>query len=423
MRSPAHRLGPLELEGVLADHGMSERGHSRIHVVREANLERSDVATTAAVVLAVLGVLAALHFMKLLLAPVALALLLACLLSPLTSFLRKILPLSSTGAAVVLFLVLGSAGLFLAFLTADSLEEAAETLPAYTERLAGTASRQVHELVRSRPILGHFLPEPGKIDALGDRNRSLLVEALRERLGDMWGWFGEGVIVLVLLVFLLAESEMLTPRVIRFFAPAPGDAHAAERTFRAVVRQIRAYLLTFTLLNLGLGIATAIALRLLGTPFAVALGVGVFTLFASFIPYVGQVASGALVVLVTLSHTGSLGDALLAAAVFVAIAGLTGYVLTPIALGRSLDLNGTTVLIACLFWGFLWGMEGLFLAIPITVGLKLIFQIDPRLHRWAELMSRGWHPPEPVALTAAIVDSADVPLEPPKVAATGRRTA
>jgi predicted PurR-regulated permease PerM len=62
-------------------------------------------------------------------------------------------------------------------------------------------------------------------------------------------------------------------------------------------------------------------------------------------------------------------------------------------MGRSLDLNGTTVLVACLFWGFLWGLVGLVLAMPITVSMKLVFQNVPELNRWAELMSRDWQTP------------------------------
>ena len=65
-------------------------------------------------------------------------------------------------------------------------------------------------------------------------------------------------------------------------------------------------------------------------------------------------------------------------------------------MGRSFDLNGTTVLIACLFWGFLWGLVGLVLAMPITVCMKLVFQTVPELNRWAELMSCSWQtPPRP----------------------------
>jgi predicted PurR-regulated permease PerM len=355
------------------------------------------MATTALVVLAVLGVLAALHLMQSILVPAALALLLACLLAPLTDLLRRFLPLSATGAAAVLFLFLVVGGLFLAIMAADSLERAAETLPAYTERLAGNLSRQVEELTRSRPYLQHMLPDPGKIDQLGDRNRSLLVDAFSDRLSDLWTWVAAGLVILVLVLFLLAESEMLAPRLIRFATGAPGDARAVERTFQAVVSKLRAYLLAYTLLNAGLGLSVAVSLRLLGVEFPWALGA--LTAVASFVPYIGQVAVGVLIALLTLSSSGSLGDALLVSAVYAGLVGLTGYVLLPVVIGRSLDLNGTTVLLSCLLWGFLWGLVGLFLAIPITVTLKLLFQHTPRLQRWAELMSRDWRSPVVAAAT------------------------
>ena len=79
---------------------------------------------------------------------------------------------------------------------------------------------------------------------------------------------------------------------------------------------------------------------------------------------------------------------------YLAVVGIEGYVVTPMVMGRSLDLNGTTVLIACLFWGFLWGLVGLILAMPITVSMKLVFQTVPELNRWAELMSVDWQSPD-----------------------------
>jgi predicted PurR-regulated permease PerM len=373
-----------------------------------------ESAHTALVVVAVLAVMAALHLMQAILVPVALAILLACLLSPFIRVLRWSLPVSSTGAAVVLFIVLAAGGLVLAFLTAQSLEEAARTLPADAERLAGKLSQQVASITREKPYLRGILPDPGTIDELGDRNRFLLMAGLRNRLAGLWVGVAEGLMVLVLVLFLLAESEMLTPRAIRFFARSNRDAHAIERTFKGIVRKIRAYLVAWTVLNLVLGLAVAASMRLLNVSFALALGG--LTALASFIPYVGHVASGVVVVLVALAHSGSMGDTLIVTAVYVGLVGLYSYVLTPIVLGRSLDLNGTTVLLSCLFWGFLWGLVGLVLAIPITVSMKAVFQEVPRLHRWAEIMSLDWQTPLDGPAVAREVE----PAERSKAVASGR---
>jgi predicted PurR-regulated permease PerM len=348
-------------------------------------------AGTAQVVLAVLGVMAALYFLKAILVPIALALLLACMLSPVTTALRRLLRLGATGAAVVLFLLTVLCGLYVASLTAESLVQAAHNLPADIERLSGRISGLLGDMIRDQPYLRSILPEPVTIDLLGDANRALVIDKLSYGLGDLTIRVAQGLIVLILVLFLLAESEMLTPKVIRFFAPAPDDAEAAGRTLAHLSRQVRAYLVARTLINLGLGAVVSLAFWMLRVKYPVALGL--FAALTNFIPYLGQILGGALPTLLTLAQTGSLGDALIVAAVFLAVVGCEGYVVTPYVMGRSLDLNGTTVLIACLFWGFLWGLVGLILAMPITVTLKLVFQTVPELNRWAELMSRDWRTP------------------------------
>jgi AI-2 transport protein TqsA len=337
-------------------------------------------------ILAVLGVIAALYLLQSILIPVALAFLLACLLTPVTDALRRLLPVGPVGAAVVLFLLLIVLGLYLASLTAESLVQAANTLPMDLERLALRISDRLNDTIREQPYLAGVLPEPGTIDLLGDTNRRLLINSLSYRLADLTLWVAHGVIVLFLVLFLLAESEMLMPKLVRFFAPAPGDARSMERTLKYVTGRLRAYLVARTLLNIGLGAAVALSLWLMGINFAVPLGV--FAGLTNYIPYIGNVAGGTLPVLVTLAQTESVGDALIVSAVFLAIVTVEGYVVMPYVMGRSLDLNGTTVLIACLFWGYLWGLMGLILAMPITVCMKLALQHVPSMRRWAELMSR-----------------------------------
>jgi AI-2 transport protein TqsA len=353
-------------------------------------------ADAATIVLAVLGVVAALYFLKPILVPIALALLLASMLSPITGFVQRILPVGATVAALLLFLFATFLGLYVASLAAQSLSEAADSLPADVERLAGRLSRLISGLSRDHPFLRHILPEPGTIDLLGDANRNLLIGQLRYGLADLMYWIAEGFIVLVLVLFVLAESPMLSRKTIHFFARSTKDARSAEATLRSLNHQIRRFLVTRTLINIGVGLVVALALWAIGVRFPVA--IGVIACLTNFIPYVGQVIGGAVPTLVTLAQFDSLGGALLVAAIYTAVVVIEGYLVTPYVLGRSLDLNGTVILVACLFWGFLWGLIGLVLAMPITACLKLVFQAVPDLHRWAELMSRDWtSPPPPTA--------------------------
>jgi predicted PurR-regulated permease PerM len=132
----------------------------------------------------------------------------------------------------------------------------------------------------------------------------------------------------------------------------------------------------------------ALALWALGVRFAFVLGV--IAGFMNFIPYLGQMIGGAVPTLIALGQSGSLSHALSVAAIFLAVVGVEGYIVTPLVMGRSLDLSGTAILIACLFWGYLWGLAGLVLAMPITVSMKVVFQTIPELNRWAELLSLDW---------------------------------
>ena len=356
-------------------------------------MERNNTATGAQVILSVLAIILAIYLLKPILVPVVLALLLACILSPFTRLLRKTLPLGATGAAVVLFLLMTVSGLYLSTIAAESLVKAANTLPADADRLSHLLSDRVGDLSRDVPYMRSVLPEPGTIDLLGDRNRAFLINQLSDRLGDLSGVVAQGLVVMVLALFFLIESEMFAPKIVRFFAPAPGDAHAAELALHEVVHQIRAYLIARTLINVGLGAVFAIALWILGIRYPLAQGAMVAA--TNWVPYVGQVLGGAVSVLATILQGRDIGDALIVAAIYIGLLGVEGYVVTPYVLGRSLDLNGTTVLIACLFWGFLWGLVGLVLAMPFAVCMKLVFQSNPALYRWGELMSCTWVSPTP----------------------------
>lgn len=358
---------------------------------------RPDDASRALVVLAVLAVIAALSLLKTILIPVAVAVVLTCMLAPLARFVRKHFRYGPLGALLV-FLLLVVGGLYLASLTAESLVRATYTLPSEIERLAGQVSGRITELVRDKPYLRTVLPEPGTIDRLGDTNRALLIDKLSYGLSDFTTWVAQGFIVLVLVIFLLIESEMLTVKLVRFFAKTPAEVRAADEVLTQITHKIRAYLVARTLLNAGLGLVVALGLWALNVHFAFILGI--VAALTNFVPYIGQMAGGALPTLIALGQSGSVGDALIVAAMYLAVLGIEEYVITPLVMGRSLDLNGTTILIACLFWGYLWGLIGLVLAMPITVSLKVVFQTVPDLNRWAELMSLDWQSPRSVPAPA-----------------------
>lgn len=348
--------------------------------------QSSKAAVTALVFLSVLASFAALYFLKTILIPLALALLLACVLSPVTGVLRKLLRLSPITAALTLFILLVLSGFYAATLAFENLAQAGNALASDVRSIAGHAGRWIDDVYRDHPVMRNLLPNPKTINLLGDMN-AIVLQGLRRSANDVAYVLAQGFIILMLVLFLLAEGDLLAPKAIKLLAPTVGDHASAERTFRTITNKIREFLLARTLINLGLGIALAIVLKVMGVKYAIVLGL--FAALMNYVPYLGQVIGGGVPVVLTLGQTGSLGGALIVAAAFIGLMGLEGYVVTPFVMGKSLDLNGTTVLIACLFWGFLWGLVGLILAMPITASLKLILEEIPDLKPWAELMSQG----------------------------------
>ena len=176
--------------------------------------------------------------------------------------------------------------------------QAANTLPADIERLSGRISHRINDMIRDHPSMRGILPEPGTIDLLGDANRAMVIDSLSIGLADLSIRVAQGFFILILVLFLLAESDMLTTKVIRFFAATPGDANAAARILGRLTRQIRNYLVARTIINLGLGIVLALSVWGLNVKFPFALGL--FAGLMNFIPYVGQMIGGGLPTLITM---------------------------------------------------------------------------------------------------------------------------
>ena len=348
--------------------------------------------SVALIVLAVLSSLYAIHWLKPILVPIALALILACLFSPITTYFRVRWSLGPIASAVTLFVLSTFLGVFIFIITANNLFQAITSLPMQFEFIIGKISSRLTETYRDYPTLRGVLPDPDAVDLLGQTN-ALLVEGLKSSYQELTVRMGEGVVVMTLVLFLLAETEILAPRVIRFFRPLRRDAQEAEALLRRLIHQVRAFLVARTMLNLGLGMAMAGVYWMFGLPFALVMGLALAVL--NYIPYLGPILGGFPPILMLFATEGTLSDALLLLSVYIGVITVEGYVLTPWLMGRSLDLNGTTVLIACLVWWFLWGDIGLILAMPITAAINLVFQNIPSLHLWAELMSREWvAPPE-----------------------------
>ena len=139
----------------------------------------------------------------------------------------------------------------------------------------------------------------------------------------------------------------------------------ALRILNAIEVSLGGYLLTVTMINLGVGIATGIICAVTGMPNPAGLGALAATL--NFFPIIGPVATFVILSAVGIVTFSTLGAGLIAPLAFVGLTFLEGHFITPTIIGRRLELNALAVFIALAFWTWLWGPMGGFLSSPLLI--------------------------------------------------------
>jgi predicted PurR-regulated permease PerM len=214
----------------------------------------------------------------------------------------------------------------------------------------------------------------------------------RETANYFRGWAWTGIIILFTLLFVLLEGRMLTRRVVAIFGTSPEVQAKAAEVLRAMAAQVREYLVKRTVLNFGLAMFMGAVWYFSGLNQW--LTWAALLLILNYIPYLGPIIAGAPPFVDGFLSSGP-GTAIAVTIIFGLAILLEGYVLFPWYLGRSMDINATTVMLACLFWELVWGMTGLFLAVPIMAGIKAMLYEIPDGQACADLMGTSDEPSKP----------------------------
>jgi predicted PurR-regulated permease PerM len=177
------------------------------------------------------------------------------------------------------------------------------------------------------------------------------------------------VVTIILLYFLLASGNLFLQKLVRVL-PRFQDKRTAVTIVHQVEKDISLYLLTVTMINAGLGVAVGTAMYGLGMPNPVLWGVmaGCF----NFIPYLGAITSAVVLTLVASVTFDQLAHIIVVPVVFAALTSLEGMIITPTVLGKRLSLNPVAIFIWLLLWGWLWGIPGTLLAVPLLAVIKIM---------------------------------------------------
>jgi predicted PurR-regulated permease PerM len=184
--------------------------------------------------------------------------------------------------------------------------------------------------------------------------------------------------------FLLASGDAFLRKL-----ASTGSSFRDRRRIVTMMQQIQAdvgkYLRTITLINLLLGVATAVAMALLGVPNP--LMWGAVAALANFAPYAGPSITIAALTLSGLAEWESLGRALAAPACFAVLTIVEGQMITPAVLGRRMAMSPLVVFVGVVIAGWLWGLAGALVAVPVLVTVKIVCEHVEAWHVIALLMS------------------------------------
>lgn len=301
--------------------------------------------------------------------PLVLACVLNLVLTPVVLALARIRIPAPLGAALVVFLfllVFGLGVMTLAQPAADWLRRLPHVIDQLSDRLdfVQAPAKQLKKAEEAITNLGDGGSQPAAAQVVVTQETTL-----RGLLINETSRFAIGALTtLVLLYFMLAMGDKFLRRLVAALPDFRTKKQAVE-----IAHQLQSdmshYLLTVSAINVAFGAIVAGAMLATGMPNPLLWGVMVALL--NYIPFLGHTVSTVVIAVVALLSFPGLGEALIPPGIFIVLAALEGNVVTPMILAQRLTLNPVAVVAALLVWGWLWGIVGLLLAVPLLVVIKI----------------------------------------------------
>jgi predicted PurR-regulated permease PerM len=332
-------------------------------------IRRAEVVAFSLVALLVICLAAVLYAAKAFFLPVIAAFVVGTMLSPAAAVLERH-RIPRAVSAVLIVTAVGAAVAFMVGLISSPLMEWSTRLP----ELGSLLRDKLHVFDRPLALWQQLQSMLGGSDALSALQMPKF-DWLQPTIGFLSPTFTEFLLFFATLVLFIASWRDLRRALILTF-PDHASRLRMLRILNEIEVQLGGYLLTVTMINLGVGAATGAICAIAGMPNPAGLGALAATL--NFFPIIGPVAMFVILVVVGVIAFSTLGAGLIAALAFVGLAFLEGHFVTPTIIGRRLELNALAVFMALAFWTWLWGPMGGFLSSPLLiVGLILKEHLMP----------------------------------------------
>ena len=340
-------------------------------------------------------IVAALYFAREVLIPITLAILLSFVLAPVVELLRRIHIPHVLSVLVAVVIALGAIGALggligvqVAGLASDApryastIEEKVQTVRTMT---LGRVSELTNRLSRQ---MDHVAAPPSPTaapDAAGAAPKAIPVQVqqpapdpmslARSVLEPILAPLETTLIIFIVAVFILMQKEDLRDRLIRLFGS--GDLHRTTVALDDTARRLSKYFLAQLGINAAFGVIIGIGLAVIGVPSPLLWGI--LAAILRFVPYVGPVIGAAFPAALAAAVDPHWAMVLWTLGLFGVVEAITGQVIEPLVYGHSTGLSPAAVVIAAIFWAWLWGPIGLILSTPLTLCLVVLGRYVDRL--------------------------------------------
>ncbi len=348
------------------------------------NDSRVVIGLLALIATFVVGVV--LSLLQTVLIPLVVAVFLSYLFKPIVIFLQK-RRVPTFISLILVFITIGAVLFGISSVIYASVDSFVAEAPKYQDKLVGIAmdlNEEVADFGRKYNLPVENFDWASIVDVTS------VTGVLGSGLGTTVNLAGNVILILLYMAFILGATGDFAEKARLSFNRKYSDTLGS--IVGRVDAQVRQYLLTKTLISLATGFLTTIILLIFGVDFAVFWGFLAFVL--NYIPNFGSLIAQLFPVLLAFLQFDSIVTPLILLAVLAAMQTTIGNVVEPKVMAFSLDLSPLVVLVALIFWGWLWGLVGMIIAVPMTAILKIIFENIEALKPLGRLMGGPVKPSE-----------------------------
>lgn len=371
-----------------------------------AIVEQPRVSSPVTTLLTIFAVVTALYFGRMFFIPLALAALLSFLLVPIVVRLRH-WGLGRITAVLAAAMLAFTVTFIVAGIVTIQINDIANELPRYQrnieekirtlkesggmfDRLTAMVRELHQEVSEGAPAEGRPGTSPAPAPTTTEpipvevhQPEPTPVQVVSNVLWTLIGPFATAGIVIVFVIFMLIERENLRDRLIRLFGAS--QLHVTTQALDDAAQRVSRYLLMQLIINSTYGIPVGIGLYFIGVPSPILWGL--LATLLRFIPYVGPIVAAAFPIALSFAVDPGWTMPLLTIALLITIELISNNVMEPWLYGTRTGISSLAVLVAAVFWTWLWGPIGLFLSTPLTVCLVVFGRHFPHLRFFSILLS------------------------------------